>query len=505
MAKFSAYRKGIKFFILLVALAILAALSVGRFMVTGDEPEEDETIGERPTLPGHMRQEDIESGALSFGEIFERGRLIFLADCNELDGAGRPEFTGALDARPRVEFPFSFNRSSGPDSNSCFGCHNKPRVAGGGDNVANVFVLAQRLPFTNSIGPEVANERNTLGMFGSGAIEMLAREMSFDLLAIRDEAIEQAVNDGEPVTRELITKGVRFGVITARPDGTIDTSGVEGVDTDLIVKPFNQKGTIVSLRVFSNNAMNHHHGMQSTEFVRVVNLQHPGTGPDPDGDGFIDELSIGDITTLTIFQAAQAIPGRRIPTNPVKAEAIRNGERHFASLGCAECHRPFLILNNPIYSEPNPFNPPGHLRPQEVTKAFTFDLTRDGPRPRLERRRDGSAIVRAFTDLKRHRMGELLNNEKLIQDGVATDTFLTKKLWGFASEPFFLHHGRATTITAAILAHGGEAQTARDNFAKLSQREQAETVEFLKSLVTLPEGTESLMVDGRQRAVKKDD
>jgi hypothetical protein len=41
--------------------------------------------------------------------------------------------------------------------------------------VANVFVLAQaKDPVTFSVGPEDSNERNTLGMFGSGAIEMLA-------------------------------------------------------------------------------------------------------------------------------------------------------------------------------------------------------------------------------------------------------------------------------------------------------------------------------------------
>ena len=38
-----------------------------------------------------------------------------------------------------------------------------------------------------------------------------------------------------------------------------------------------------------------------------------------------------------------------------------------------------------------------------------------------------------------------------------TGEWLTRKLWGFASEPPFLHHGRATLMSEAILAHGGEA------------------------------------------------
>ena len=91
-------------------------------------------------------------------------------------------------------------------------------------------------------------------------------------------------------------------------------------------------------------------------------------------------------------------------------------------------------------------------------------------------------------------MGDLLDNEVLIQDGVPTDEWLTRKLWGFASEPPFLHHGRATLISEAILAHGGEAQGARDRFAALSQDDQAAVVEFLKTLQILPEDADSLVI-----------
>ncbi len=94
---------------------------------------------------------------------------------------------------------------------------------------------------------------------------MLAREMSFELQDLRDEALAQAAETGEAVTVSLDTKGVNFGSLTAFPDGTLDTSQCEGVDTDLIVKPFHQAGVVVSLREFSVNAMNQHHGMQAEE------------------------------------------------------------------------------------------------------------------------------------------------------------------------------------------------------------------------------------------------
>ena len=49
-------------------------------------------------------------------------------------------------------------------------------------------------------------------------------------------------------------------------------------------------------------------------------------------------------------------------------------------------------------------------------------------------------------------------------------------------EPPYLHHGRATLISEAILAHGGEALAQRNAFADLEQAQQAALLEFLLTL-----------------------
>ena len=49
------------------------------------------------------------------------------------------------------------------------------------------------------------------------------------------------------------------------PTALFDLEKLEGIDTDLNVRPFSQKGVFTSLRQFSVNAMNHHHGMQAVE------------------------------------------------------------------------------------------------------------------------------------------------------------------------------------------------------------------------------------------------
>ena len=437
--------------------------------------------------------------------------MLFEAVFNKLDGQGRPGSTGT--GAQRTPDQPAFIRTSSPDSSSCAGCHAQPRVGGAGDFVANVFVLAQaRDPVTFSVAPTDSDERNTLGMFGAGAIEMLAREMTRDLLAARDAAAAETRTTGAAASRPLRSKGVSFGSVTVLPDGRVDPSGIMGVDWDLVVKPFHQKGAVVSLREFTNNAMNHHHGMQSVERF--------GPDTDPDLDGMTNELTIGDITAATIFQAALPIPGRLLPANATRRAAAERGERLFGSIACTSCHMPALLLDRPVFTEPDPFNPPGNLRTQDVPKPFSFDLTRKGPGPGLERLPDGRALVRAFTDLKRHDLNDAdLNhyaNEQLPQGTLAgnapastftvpptprpTRQFLTRKLWDAGNSAPYGHRGDLTTLTEAIYWHGGEARAARDAFFGLPARDQACIIEFLKTLQVLPEDSPNVVV-GQQDSI----
>lgn len=455
---------------------------------------ESTVLGERPVIGHHYDQQAIEDGHYGLAELMQAGEALFDARFNLLDGQGRPETTGG--GAPRAPGQPAFIRTSAPDANSCTGCHAQPGSGGSGDFVANVFVLAQTLdPVTESVDGAFSNERNTLGMFGAGAIEMLAREMSADLIAIRETARAAALETGQPVTLPLLTKGVSFGTVTLLPDGRVDPTGIVGVDWDLIIKPFHQKGAVVSLREFSNNAMNHHHGMQSTERF--------GAGVDPDNDGVINELTTGDITAVTLFQAALPAPRPAQPRNAIVARAIRSGDSVFTDIGCDRCHRPELLLQGREFSEPNPFNPPGNLRPEDTLGAFVFDLVQTSRSPFVRPVGQGQVVVRAFTDLKRHDLNDPeLNhfaNEQVPQgklNGFAdpadftippaprpTGAFLSRKLWDAGNSDPYGHRGDLTTLTEAIWFHGGEARAERDAFIALPQARRDEVVEFLKSMV----------------------
>jgi hypothetical protein len=370
-------------------------------------------------------------------------------------------------------------RTTGPDAHSCASCHNRPRSGGGGDFASNVFVT------TDS---DFVGERVTLSLFGSGPIEALAIEMTRELQATRMAAITQAFLSGRQIPGRLMAKGIDFGSIVARPDGTVDTTGVRGVSPDLVVRPFHQAGAAVSLRQFTHEGMNQHMGIQTQELF--------GRNTDPDGDGITDELTIGDMTAISLFQAQLGTPGRVLPADPVRRQAARDGEALFNAIGCTACHIPALRLDNPVFQEPNPFNPEWKI-PFAVAIPIGFDMTQTGESPRLEPASGGGAIVRAYTDLKRHNLCDELDryfcNETVSQVGAPPSTFLTRKLWDIGSSAAFGHRGDLSTISEAIEHHAGEARPSLNNYRQLSSYEQAAVVEFLKTLRILPPGSPNVI------------
>lgn len=506
-------------------LAVCALLGTGTGTAFADYMP-----GQEVAVPRHL--EDGEEFDIDVEALNRHGALLFSAAWTPQEGGGRPLTKGTggplADPSSPLLFPRNFNRISAPDANSCAGCHNLPGPGGGGDFVTNVFVLGQRFdhvtfdpsdPIPTRGGVDelgrpvtldsIANSRATLGMNGSGYIERLAIEMTDELRAQRD-----ALAPGDAV--QLVAKGIDFGELGREFDGSWDVGGVEGLPwpsiastgaddpPNLIVRPFHQAGAVISLRQFTNNAMNHHHGIQSTERF--------GVGTDPDGDGFVNEMTIADTTAASVWQATLAVPGRVIPRDRDVEQAVWNGEQLFSAIGCGDCHVPELPLYDDVFTEPNPYSPPGNLQPGEYP-TYEVDLGhRDLPQPRLRTDRDGVTRVPAYTDLKLHDIthgADDPNREVLNMHHAGgspeffggNSQFLTKKLWGAANEPPYFHHGKFTTLREAIEAHAGEAQHTTDAFEGLDAYDQGSIIEFIKTLQVLPEGTKHLVVDenGRKR------
>lgn len=484
----------------------------------------------------HVDQADLVSLVINgqdheaFVQAFEMGDELFEAAFNAVDGVGANIGNGQRFTRvPRADlngpgewanhFP---ERPTGPSAESCVACHREPEDDGAG----RAETHAHRDPFhTADLGQMI--QRNTPHLFAPGALQRLAEEMTEELQAIRAEAEATACETGDEVVMELVAKGVPFGIISAVADkrggggdrrrrnhgrrkgecvAVVDTSGIEGINADLVVRPFQWKGSETNLRAFNRDAAHREIGMQPVELV--------GSDTDGDFDGVLNEMTVGDITALAIYLAAQPRPTTLvelaqhglIPPDVLAADSISRGEQQFVDIGCGQCHTQELTIDNPIFSEPSENEHyrdetfPGGQDPvvEGVDPAFavTFDLTQDQPDNIItdaagntvfhmgvfQTDDQNRAIVALYGDMKRHDMGPGLA-ENIDEEGTGASVFLTENLWGVGSTAPYLHDGRATTLTEAILEHGGEAAAARDAFIALSSDAQQDIIVFMDNLV----------------------
>ncbi|MFZ1815917.1 MAG: di-heme oxidoredictase family protein [Rhizobiaceae bacterium] len=449
--------------------------------IAADASWQEKAIGE------HLDIADF-AGTLDkprFDRLVKAGESLFGAKFTPADGVGRPLATQAITPvkrkRPARD---AFNRTAGMDANACSSCHNVPKMGGAGDFSANVFVSEG---FTNadfdSLDPQFSNERNTNHVFGSGLIELLAREMTAELHAMRREAVEQARSSAKRVEVRLVTKGVDFGKLFVDPDGMIDLSALDGIDTDLVIRPFSHKGVMTSLRQFTVNALNHHHGIQAVERfgARWTGEQ------DFDEDGKPDELSEGDVSALVAWQASLQPPSIKEPAETDWRKAASEGSRLFDQIGCTSCHVRQLPLSSLDFSDPGPFDAAGTLRASDVANPTRYHLALAGWAQTLQKDSDGNWLVPLFGDLKRHRIADPRNaafgNELLAQRFVDRDVFQTTELWGIASTAPYGHRGDMVTLDQAIRAHGGDAAPVTAAYIALPDDERSALIAFLKTLV----------------------
>ena len=437
-------------------------------------------LAARATADGTLRADDLV-------RLVAAGESLFGARFTSEDGVGRPLATQAiLPTKRRRAARTTFSRTAGLDANACASCHVDPLPGGAGDFSANVFVAEgfSQADF-DTTDPQFSNERNTNHLFGAGLVELLAREMSAELAARRADALAEARAGGEAVVAPLEAKGVAFGSLVARPDGRVDTRGVAGVDIDLVVRPFGHKGVMTSLRQFTVNALNHHHGMQAEERFGAR-----WTGEDDhDGDGHLGEIGEGDVSALVAWQATLPPPGTRDDVGADWRDAAARGRERLDGLGCTACHRAALPLDSLVFADPGPLDAAGTLRGGEGTD-LRYDLAADPRVAALPRDGRGRVLVPLFGDLKRHVIADAqvatLGNELLSQRFVERDVFMTTELWGVGSTAPYGHRGDLTTLAEAIAAHGGEARTSRDAWLALDEAARGDVVAFLRTLVIEP-------------------
>ena len=315
----------------------------------------------------------------------------------------------------------------------------------------------------NPVGGTTGRTETRFGRLVDGAFDPMA---AFGGSLIQDQGIGPVEDGFEYVaevvpaeatirTGRLTTQLFGLGLVDAVPDRQFEqlaglqallTPATAGTPSRVIeiktgearVGRFGWKAQVPTLFQFSGDAYLNEMGVTNPEFPDEscpqgdcsALVHNPLPSLNDDGEGVV---AFADFMTLL------APP----PRGPITLQ-VRVGGGLFALIGCANCHSPVLVTgNSPVEALSN--------------KAF-----------------------QPFSDFLLHDMGDL--GDGIVQGSATGRQMRTAPLWGASSRSSFLHDGRATSLDAAILAHDGQGQQARDRFAGLSDRSRDALLAFLNSL-----------------------
>jgi hypothetical protein len=413
-----------------------------------------------------------------------RGRQLFQRKFTDLQGLGprAQDGIGNIHAVPALGAGLI---------DSCAGCHGRPRGSAGfgGDVVTK------------------PDSRDAPHLFGLGLQEMLADEITGELRDQRQNAINQARSSNQTVTRTLSSKGITYGSIRAMPNGTVDTSGVVGVNIDLRVRPFFAQGDTTSIREFVIGAFNDEMGLQAvdplttqaaagarvvtptgmvlngaTDVVKPSKVRN--ATEDQDLDGKFNEIPTSLVDFMEFYLFNYFKPGEYEHSNTAQI-----GQNLMVQMGCTACHIPNLVITRDrrIADVETSYDPAKGIfnRMFSVASLLISENDDGSGHPTIKVPNRSSFMVRNFyADMKRHDLGPSFYERNY--DGTLTRLFMTEPLWGVGSTPPYGHDGRSINLREVILRHGGEAAASRNAFAALSETNRIAVLAFLDSLVLFP-------------------
>lgn len=458
-----------------------------------------------PNVPGAATGKSLtqQIGA-GRGDEFTPGSSIYLIKRDPARSVRRGrqlfqrKFTFDQGQGPRVSKECSGDIQKNPAlgaglADSCAACHAQPRgsAGAGGDVVTR------------------PDSRNAPHLFGLGLVEMLADEITHDLRAIRAEALAKAAASAHPATLPLTSKRISFGLVTALPNGAVDTSQFDGVDADLRVRPFFAHGGEFSMRAFAVGAFKDEMGLESPDPVlcSAIDPNHPVTAttpaglvldpaldkikhpqvcsPDEDGDddGVVNEIDGALLDHMELYLLNYFRPATARTTERTQA-----GMRLMQRIGCTSCHVQNLRIEHDrrVADVETKFDlARGIFNRLFATATTLFEVVNDGQAyPKLLPKQQSFLVQNIFADFKRHDLGPEFHERNY--DGTLQKQFMTEPLWGVATTVPYGHDGRSVSLEEVILRHGGEALATRKAFERLGDNDRRKVLEFLSTLVLFP-------------------
>ena len=323
---------------------------------------------------------------------------------------------------------------------ACANCHSQAAIGGGNDRLETRY------------GQVIDGVFNPLTQFDGTLVHAKGIGL-FNGVNFVGEVVPPAAN---VVAHRRVNPLFGLGLVDAVPDQALmaiaqfeqgltpQTAGRVNVVTDVAsgqprVGRFGWKCQIGTVLTFAANAYQNEIGV-TTPFFPNENC--------PQGDcallaGNPAQTNPND-TNATPMMFADFVTFLAPPPRQVPGRGAQVGEALFVTIGCADCHLPALQTG-----------------PNQVAAL-------------------NEVVFFPFSDFLLHDMGNL--NDGISQNGASGQEMRTAPLWGARVRTSFLHDGRARTLPEAILAHDGQGRAARDRFAALDERAQAQLVAFLDSL-----------------------
>jgi CxxC motif-containing protein (DUF1111 family) len=169
-------------------------------------------------------------------------------------------------------------------------------------------------------------------------------------------------------------------------------------------------------------------------------------------DPHTGDLLDPEVSNTTVQDVVFYLKTLKTPVSRKSDNEILMGKEIFTTIGCAKCHRPEFKT--------------GATEIQALANKTFYP----------------------YSDLLLHDMGPGLD-DGYTEGSAKTYEWRTPPLWGLGLSKnsqggayFLLHDGRATSIEAAILLHGGEGSKSKEGFETLTADEKQKLIKFLESL-----------------------
>ncbi len=316
--------------------------------------------------------------------------------------------------------------------------------------VHDLFTITGRPDATNAPGPTGALQTCTLAQPNFSQMESLGNIIFRIPTPVFGAGLIENISDAAILANMAATAQNYPGLgISGQPN----RSGNDGTITR-----FGWKAQNKSLEIFAGEAYNVEIGVSNELFPNE--RANPGetlpsscifnaTPEDATNFGASSVATESDVVAFAAFMRFLN-PPTPSPNTPGGPQSIANGRNLFVNVvQCAACHTPQLTT-----------------AASSLTAGLNYQT------------------ANLFSDLLLHHMGTGLA-DGISQGAAGPDQFRTAPLWGLGQRVFFLHDGRTTNLLQAIQQHsssGSEANTVIQQFNQLSQSQQQDLLNFLRSL-----------------------